>query len=65
MTEREALIPALVRILLRYGAYPIGGVVAYASEDPDIVFVVTFGVTALLTELWYFLDWRKRGPHDV
>lgn len=64
MTEREALIPALVRILLRYCAYPIGGVVAYAAEDPDIALVVTI-LVGMLVEGWYARDYVKRGPHDV
>lgn len=63
MTEREALIPALVRIVLRYAAFPIGGTVAYMSEDPDIALVVTI-LVGMAVEGWYARDWVKRGPHD-
>ena len=62
MTEREALVPALVRIALRYG---VGAGIGLAiADDPDVIFVVTIFVGALV-EAWYARDFVKRGPHDA
>lgn len=59
--EREALLPALVRIVLRYIAFPLGGAVGYWAEDPDIALVVTI-LVGMAIEGWYAKDYRKRGP---
>jgi demethoxyubiquinone hydroxylase (CLK1/Coq7/Cat5 family) len=58
--QREALIPALVRIILRYIAFPIGGATAYLADDPDIALVVTV-IVGMAVEAWYARDWVKRG----
>jgi hypothetical protein len=58
--EREALIPAVVRIVLRYIAFPLGGTVGYLADDPDIALVVTI-VVGMMIEGWYAKDYRKRG----
>ena len=60
MNHRELLIPALTRIVLRYIAYPIGGVAAVLAEDPDIALVVTV-LVGMATEGWYARDFIKRG----
>jgi demethoxyubiquinone hydroxylase (CLK1/Coq7/Cat5 family) len=58
--QREALTPALVRIILRYIAFPIGGATAYLADDPDIALVVTV-LVGMVIEAWYAKDYRKRG----
>lgn len=58
MTEREALIPALVRIALRYGAgFGLG---LSLSDDPDVILVMTI-VVGLVVEAVYARDYIKRG----
>ena len=62
MTEREALFPALVRIVLRYG---VGAGIGLAiADDPDVVLVVTL-LVGMAVEAWYARDFVKRGPHDA
>lgn len=57
---REGLAPAIARIVLRYIAYPLGGVAAVMAEDPDIALVVTV-IVGMAVEAWYASDWMKRG----
>jgi hypothetical protein len=58
--HREALLPAIVRIVLRYVAFPLGGAVGYMADDPDIALVVTI-IVGMAIEGWYAKDYRKRG----
>jgi hypothetical protein len=59
MEHREALIPALTRIALRYG---VGGILGMTfSDDPDVILVVTI-LVGLAVEGWYARDYMKRGP---
>lgn len=58
--QREALIPALARIVLRYAALPIGGVAGVMAEDPDVALIVTI-LIGLAVEGWYASDFVKRG----
>jgi hypothetical protein len=57
--HREALIPAIVRILMRYGVG--AGLGMTFSNDPDVILVVTI-LVGLMVEGWYARDWVKRGP---